>query len=157
VRISAKCFSRHCASALSCIAFASSLMAFQQQQWTVEYAGSPGRRVVEVYMWNAGRMNNRDQLINTNGSIQRDQTFSFALREVAFDDPQDIYSSASDGGKLLYWEVVAHCREGSENGGNCITLTNNLDRRNGSAVTDHDAILFKTQGDAVAFLRFFKN
>jgi hypothetical protein len=78
MRISAKVFSRHCASALICIAFAGSLMA-QQQQWTVEFTSPDTSRIVETDMWNAGRMNSRFKW-----GTQADVTHSFVLREVAF-------------------------------------------------------------------------
>jgi len=47
-------------SALGYIAFASSLVA-QQQQWTVEYTGANGIHCVDTNMWNAGRMTTRVQ------------------------------------------------------------------------------------------------
>jgi len=145
-----KHFWRVCALALSCVALANSLMAFPQQ-WTVDYT-CRDQRCTSTYMWNAGRMNIDIKVLASNGSTLVDESDSFASFEVALSDPKE--EPADDDHSIPLWDVLASCREGSSNKGECVTTTHRDTYRGDSA--GRIDILFTNKKDTVDFVKFWR-
>ena len=138
------------AAALSCMAFASFLMA-QQQQWTVRVTLSDGAREAFNYQLNAspGALIDRDSVQETNGTTSVDHTYYIRMNEVAFGDPE-----LRTEYRPAVWRVSVDCRPNSENGGKCINDTDN--QRGGTVGLDSMYIFFSTEDDASAFLRYYR-
>jgi len=133
---------------LSCIAFACCLLA--SNEWVVQYTRF-GDEYTQKNMWNAGRMNLRAQIRDDKGSIWSDATWSFSLGEVQFGDPKE----NTDNFQPIVWSAYINCRDGSENGGNCINVTDHMRGDSVEGASRYE-IYFNTKDDAVAFVRYFR-
>jgi len=148
MRITAKFSYTRCALTFICIVFTGSLMAFQLQEWEVQYTATHSQ-YNQKNNWNAGRLNSRNRRFNEAGELGADFTDSVPLNEVTLGDPGEDTTY-----QPIVWHVLVKCREGSENGGDCKTETDNL--RGGTLSGNYFYLYFKTKDDAVAFVNFFR-